>query len=268
MSEAAIRERSIDTARGRMAWLEAGEGRPVILLHAFPVRAEMWRRQLASVPAGWRMLAPDLRGFGAGPPLDRHVSVDEYALDAAALMDALEIDRAAIGGLSMGGYITFALFRQAPARFTAMVLADTRPQADTPAGRDARLQMRALVAEQGARGVAREMLPKLLSSGAAPHTIDAVRGWIESAAPRAIDAAIGALMERPDSTPDLARIGVPALVLVGDADGVTPVADSEAMQRAIARSKLVVIPGAGHLANVEQPGAFSRALADFLASAL
>lgn len=264
----AVSERSIATPRGRMAWLEAGEGWPVILLHAFPVRAEMWRPQLASAPAGWRILAPDLRGFGAGPPLDRRVSVDEYALDVAALMDALEIERAAIGGLSMGGYITFALFRQAPARFTAMVLADTRPQADTPSGREARLQMRALVAEQGAPAVARQMLPKLLSADAAPDAIDAVRRWIESAAPGAIDAAIGALMDRPDSTPDLGRIGVPALVLVGEADALTPFADSETMQRAIARSRLVVIPGAGHLSNVEQPAAFSRALADFLASAL
>lgn len=263
-----VREGSIDTGRGRMGWLESGEGWPVVLLHAFPLRAEMWRAQLESAPQGWRFVAPDLRGFAAGPPLDRDMTVDEYARDVIALMDALEIDRAAIGGLSMGGYITFALFRQAPARFTAMVLADTRPQADTPAGREARLQMRALVAEQGARGVARQMLPKLLSSDAPPDTIATVRDWIESADPRAIDAAIGALMERPDSTPDLARIGVPALVLVGEADALTPVADSEAMQRALARSRLVVFPGAGHLSNVEQPAAFSRALADFLASAL
>lgn len=251
-----------------MGWLEAGDGWPVILLHAFPLHAEMWRPQLEVAPAGWRLLAPDLRGFGDGPPLDRALTVDEYARDVAALMDALGLERATIGGLSMGGYITFALFRQAPARFTAMVLADTRAQADTPAGREARLQMRTLVAARGAHGVADQMLPKLLSADATPQTIAATRALIESGDPRAIDAAILALMDRPDSTADLPRVNVPALVLVGAADTITPVADSEAMQVRIARSTLVVVPDAGHLSSLEQPGAFSRALADFLASAL
>jgi 3-oxoadipate enol-lactonase len=264
-----VREQSIETSRGRMAWLEAGEGWPVVLLHAFPLSAAMWRPQLEAVPSGWRLIAPDLRGFGAGPPLvERQVTMDEYALDVIALMDALEIDESAIGGLSMGGYVTFALFRQAPARFTAMVLADTRSQADTPAGREARLQMRTLLAEQGPRGVAGQMLPKLLSPEAPSGVVKTVRAMIESADARAIDAAIGALMDRVDSTPDLARINVPALVTAGEGEALTPVADSEAMQRAIARSTLVVIPGAGHLANLEQPGPFSRALADFLESAL
>jgi pimeloyl-ACP methyl ester carboxylesterase len=251
-----------------MGWLEAGEGWPVILLHGFPLRAEMWRPQLEAVPAGWRVIAPDLRGFGAGPTLDRGMSVDEYARDVTALMDALEIDRAVIGGISMGGYITFAVFRQAPARLTGMVLADTRPQADTPAGREARLQMRTLVSHGGAAAVADQMLPKLLSADAAPEMVDAIRGIIVPSDPRAIDAALVALMERPDSTPDLARINVPTLIVAGEHDTLTPVADSEAMQRAIARSRLVVIPDAGHLSNVEQPDAFSRALADFLRSAL
>src|SRR5690349_1145830 len=154
---APVRERSIDTARGRMGWLEAGEGWPVILLHGFALRAEMWRPQLASVPEGWRLLAPDLRGFGAGPPLDRAVTMDEYAQDVLALMDALEIERAVLGGLSMGGYIVFALVRLAAARATGLVLADTRPQPDTPAGREARVQMRELAAREGAAAVAREM---------------------------------------------------------------------------------------------------------------
>ena len=251
-----------------MGWLEAGEGWPVILIHGFPLSAEMWRPQLAAAPPGWRFIAPDLRGFGRGPVLDRPVSMDEYARDIFALMDALEIERAAIGGLSMGGYITFALFRQAPARFTAMLLADTRPQADTAAGREARLQMRQLVAREGAAGVAAQMLPKLISSNAPPDIAGTVRGLIEPASPQAIDAAIGALIDRPDSTADLARVNIPTLVVVGEADAITPVADSEMMQRAIARSTLVVIADAGHLANLEQPEAFSRALADFLGSAL
>lgn len=265
---ARIQEQSIDTRRGRMGWLEAGEGWPAVLVHGFPLRADVWRPQLESPPDGWRLIAPDLRGVGGGPPLDRAIDMDGFARDLDALLDALEIDRAAIGGVSMGGYITFALFRHAPARFTAMILADTRPQADTPSGRDARLQMRAQLAERGPRAVADLMLPKLVSADAAPATRDLLLRMIESLDPRAIDAAIGAMLDRPDSTPDLARINIPTLVVVGEHDMLTPVSDAEAMQRAIPRSRLVVIPGAGHLASLEQPEAFSRALADFLGSAL
>lgn len=268
-----IRERTMDTARGRTAWLEAGAGWPVILLHAFPLNADMWRPQFQRLPTGWRFLAPDLRGFGQSAPVDKDVKggsygVDDYAADVFALMDCLELDDAVIGGLSMGGYVTFAMYRQAPARFTGMILADTRSPADPPPAREARLQLRRLLAEQGPAGVANAMLPKLLGADADQGAIDFARDLIESAPADAIDAAIGAMMERPDSTPDLARITCATLVAVGEHDTVTPVSESEAMQGAIRRSRLTVIPGAGHLSNLEQPAAFSRALEDFLLSAL
>lgn len=251
-----------------MTWIEAGAGWPVILVHGFPLDAEIWRPQLAAVPQGWRYIAPDLRGFGAGPPADGAASMDGYAADLEAFMDALALESAVIGGLSMGGYATFALQRRAAARITALILADTRAQADTPAGRDARAQMRAMLAEKGTAGVAAQMLPKLFSADASTEAIDAVRQMIESQRAEGVHAAIGAMMDRPDSTRDLDRIACATLVVVGEADAITPVADSEAMQRAIPRSTLTVIPGAGHLANVEQPEAFSRALEDFLRSAL
>jgi 3-oxoadipate enol-lactonase len=258
----------METLRGEMAWLEAGAGWPLVLIHAFPLCADMWRPQLDAVPDGWRFIAPDLRGFGRGPRVNATTTMDGYALDVSALLDSLGIDRAAIGGLSMGGYVTFAIFRKEPARFSGMVLADTRPQADTPQGRDGRLQTRALLNEQGPAGVAAQMLPKLLSVNAADTAVRDVRRMIESADPAGIDAAIGALMHRPDSTPDLARIACPTLVVVGEADAITPVTDAEAMQRAIPRSTLTVIRDAGHLSSIEQPGAFSLALGDYLRSAL
>ena len=251
-----------------MAWLESGRGWPVILLHGFPLTADTWRPQLDAVPDGWRFIAPHLRGFGSGPPVQAPMSVADYAADVLALLDALALDDAVIGGLSMGGYVTFAMHRAAPARFTRMILADTRAEADTPQGREARMQMRELVARAGAAGVAAQMLPKLLSPAAAAETVAFVRRTIESASPPAIDAALGALMDRPDSTPELARISCPVLLTVGDADAITPPADAERMHAAIARASLAVIRDAGHLANLEQPAAFSRALADFLASAL
>ena len=264
----AIRQRSMATPRGEMAWLDAGAGWPVVLIHAFPLCAEMWRPQLDAVPDGWRFIAPDLRGFGNGPRVNAAMTMDDYALDVSALMDGLGLDRAAIGGLSMGGYVTFAIFRKEPARFSGMVLADTRSQADTPQGREGRLQTRALLSEQGPAGIAKQMLPKLLSEHAPAVAVRDVRRMIESADPSGLDAAIGALMHRPDSTPDLPRIACPTLVAVGAADAITPVADAEAMQRVIPRSTLTVIPNAGHLSSIEQPGAFSLALGDYLRSAL
>jgi pimeloyl-ACP methyl ester carboxylesterase len=268
-----IRERSMETARGRMAWLEAGAGWPVVLLHGFPLTADMWRPQLEAVPDGWRFIAPDFRGFGRflPPSGGGDLTMDDYAADVFALMDSLELDDAVIGGLSMGGYVTFAMHRLGPARFTGMILADTRPQADTPQGRDGRVKLRAVLGDEGPRGVAAQMLPKLLGEEARQEGADALREtrrMIEQSAPAAIDAAIGALMGRPDSTPGLPAIACPTLVLVGEHDEITPVADAEAMQRLIPRAALCVIPGAGHLSSLEQPAVFSRGLADFLVARL
>ncbi len=259
-----IVERHIVSGRGRMTWLEAGAGWPLVFLHAFPLHAEMWRPQLERVPDGWRFIAPDFRGFGRMESAERAESLDDYAADVDALLQALGIEDAVIAGLSMGGYVAFALYRQAPGRFTSLILADTRSQADTAEGRAGRVRMRELLARDGPRAVADQMLPKLLSEQADPALVRYVRRLIEGASPAAIDAAIAAMMNRPDSTPDLPGIACAALVLAGDRDAITPVADAEAMQGALPRSTLTVVHGAGHLANLERPDAFSRAIADFL----
>src|SRR5262245_22754556 len=144
-------------------YLENGAGWPVVLIHAFPLNADMWLPQLRRVPDGFRFIAPDLRSFGesdvAAAPLP---TMDDYAADIVGVLDALEIERGVIGGLSMGGYVTFALFRAAPERFSGMVLADTRSQADTPAGRESRVAMAQLVRAEGTRAIADQMIPKLL----------------------------------------------------------------------------------------------------------
>jgi pimeloyl-ACP methyl ester carboxylesterase len=269
-----IREAHVTIGDRKTRYLEAGAGWPVLLIHAFPLNADMWRPQLERVPDGWRFIAPDLRGFGpaAEPlPAGRPMTVDDFAGDLAALLDRLHIDRAVIGGLSMGGYVTFALFRRSPERFSGMILADTKSQADTPEGREGRLKMIALVRVGGASAVADQMLPKLLgatSTRTRPELVSQVRQMIESTSASAIAGALEVLSARPDSTPDLARMAYPALIVVGAEDVLTPVSDAEALDRRIARSCLVVLPEAGHLSNLESPDAFSKALADFLASSL
>ena len=197
------------------------------------------------------------------------LTVDDLADDVDTLMDALEIEQAVIGGLSMGGYVAFALCRRFPERFTRMVLADTRPQADSSEGREGRRKMIELVRTEGPSAVADQMLPKLLgptTQTAGPGVAATVRRMIESAPADGIASALQAMLTRPDSTPDLARISWPVLVIVGAEDGITPVADAEAMGRGLPRSRVVVLPAAGHLSNLEAPEAFSRALEDFLLS--
>ena len=260
------------TGRCDMAWLEAGAGWPVILLHAFPLRADMWRAQLEAVPPDWRFIAPDFRGFGGTRALAAgDGGIDEYAADIGDFMDCLKLEDAVIAGLSMGGYVAFALYRQSPARFNGLVLADTRPQADTPSGREGRAAMRALLAREGTPAVAAQMLPKLLSPRARsedPAVAAYVRRLIEGADPAGVDAAIAAMADRPDSTPDLPRIACATLVVAGELDEITPVADARAMDAALPRSTLTILEGAGHLSNLERPQVFNRALGDFLLARL
>ena len=262
------------TLDGRMlSYLEAGVGEPLLLIHAFPLSAEMWEPQLRDVPPGWRVIAPDLGGFGESGPVgaDRQglpPSMDDYADEIAALLQHLQVDRAVVGGLSMGGYVAFALLRRAPHRVRGLVLADTRPGPDSETGLAGRRSMQALVDREGAAGVAREMLPSLL--GEETHRehqaiVSSVGAMIESAAPAGITRALQCLMTRPDATPQLAAFDRPALILVGGQDRLTPVTEAERLHQLIEGSALVVVPSAGHLANLERPVEFNQAVWRFLA---
>lgn len=258
---------------GRLRYIEAppqGSGRlrgTLVLLHAFPLNARMWEPQLVLAAHGWRVIMPHLRGFDGGTTDPPTSTVDDYAGDVIDLLDALHIEEAVIGGLSMGGYTAFAILRHAPRYVRGLILADTRSQADTPEGVAGRTRMLQLLAEKGPSAVVDEMIPKLLGAStrlSRPELADHVRALALSNPPEAIAGAIRALMTRPDSTPLLRTIHCPTLIVVGEEDTLTPPALSEEMHRAIAGSELVVVPGAGHLSSCEQPDAFSAALAAFL----
>jgi pimeloyl-ACP methyl ester carboxylesterase len=267
----------LHTIAGRaVRCLESGAGQPCVLLHAFPLSADMWRPQLEAPPPGWRLIAPDLRGFRGvssdpdSTPVGR-VTMDDYARDVVELLDRLRIDRAVVGGCSMGGYVTFAVRRLAPERVRGVVLANTRPQADSDEGRAKRGEMLALLEREGPAGVAREMLPKLLgrtSHDSRPDVVAHVRRLVEANPADAIDAAIGALRDRPDSTPLLPSIDVPALVIVGDEDTLIPREAADQMFDALPDAQLCVLGRAGHLSSLEAPTAFGRALETFLRLAL
>jgi 3-oxoadipate enol-lactonase len=240
----------------------------VVLVHAFPLSAQLWKRQADAMPEGWTLFAPELPGFGrsTATPVSSMEALARAVFDA---MDDIGLERAVIGGMSMGGYITFAMYRQAPQRFTGMILADTRATPDNDQQKEARLTAITTVREKGPSAIADDMIPKLLGETTKreqPALVQEVRGMIEHTSPDAIAGALEAMMGRPDSTTVLPRIDVPTLILCGDEDVLTPPADSQAMHAAIPGSRLEVIKGAGHLSNIERPAQFSAGLASFLAS--
>ncbi len=244
----------------------------LVLVHAFPLGAQMWEAQFKGAFAGWRILAPDLRGFG-GSTDQRADGVEptiaDYADDVAGLVREVAGTPVVLGGLSMGGYAALAVMRRTPALVRALVLADTRAGADSLEGRAGRKAMLTLLEREGPQGVARDMMPKLLGATTREQNADAeatVRRLIKRHSPHGIRDAILRMMERPDSTPLLPTITVPTLVLVGDEDVLTPPAESEAIASALPNASLVRIAGAGHLSNLERPQAFEASVDDFLAA--
>jgi pimeloyl-ACP methyl ester carboxylesterase len=267
------------TVGGRtVRYLEQGAGQPLVLLHAFPVSADMWRPQLAAAPAGWRFIAPDLRGFGGSSRVlgdgarQRPVpatTIDDYARDVLALMEAVGIDSAVIGGLSMGGYVAFALYRLAPRCVRALVLADTRPEADTEEGRMNRLRLLATIDAFGSAGVAETMVPKLIAPSTRrdrPELDAQLRHAIEASDVDGLAEAVRCMMSRPDSTHLLEQARVPIQLVVGRDDALTPVAVHEQMQLRSPGAALTIVEDAGHLSNLERPEVFNRTLSRFLAS--
>jgi pimeloyl-ACP methyl ester carboxylesterase len=245
------------------------ELRVVVLLHAFPIGANLWEPQLRGIAQGWRLIAPDLRGFGGSTDVDSPaaLSMADYAGDVVDLLGELGIKRAVFGGCSMGGYALLALYQAHPEMFEGMIIANSRAGADSPEARANRRNMLALVDREGPSGVAKDMMPRLL--GKTTHETNStvepfVRRLIKQQSPAAIRGAIDRMMHRPDSTPMLASVTVPTLVITGEEDAMIPIDESRRMASAMPGATLVIIPGAGHLSNLEQPDAFNDALNKFL----
>lgn len=245
---------------------EVGAGVPLVLLHGFPHDRTLWAAQLAAPPAGVRVIALDLPGFGDSAP-HATSTVDAWADWVVTVLDALRIPAAVIGGLSMGGYLAFALWRRHPTRVLGLVLADTKAGADNAEGAAKRVAMQAMAAEKGAGSVADAMMPGMVGKttrAERPRAVEFVDAMLRRASVRAIHDALDVLRTRPDSTPTLATITVPTLVICGDEDALTPVKESELLRAAIPDAQLAVIPGAGHASAVEHPAAFNALLSSYI----
>ncbi|MFP4624143.1 MAG: alpha/beta fold hydrolase [Gemmatimonadota bacterium] len=265
---------------------EAGRG-TVVFIHGFPFNGGMWAPQLRALPDGWRGLAPDLRGFGRtgvrsvpGPvPTGRRVggriarpnepvlTMACLAADVAALIEQEVDGPAVVCGLSMGGYVAFELWRRHPDRVRALVLADTRAEADDDEGRENRLRAAHAARESGTRPLAAAMIPTLLAETTRkgmPEVVEQVRTMIVETVPGTIIAALAGMAARHDSTGELGGITVPTLVIAGEHDALTNPDGARAMADAIPDATFVEIPTAGHISNLENPAAFNGALAEFL----
>ena len=245
---------------------DVGSGTPVVFLHGFPHNRSLWAPQLQALFPFARCVAPDLRGFGespARPPFD----MDRYADDVASLLDAVGVGRAVIAGLSMGGYVAFAFWRRHRARVRALLLADTRAGADGEDGRRRRREMIAAGQAGGSAAIAEQMMPGMVGRRTrerSPSLVDSVHAMLAAAPLEGAIGALEAMMGRPDSTGTLPEIDVPTLVVVGEDDVLTPVAEARAMHAAIRGSRLEVISGAGHVSNLERPAAFNQVAGEFL----
>jgi pimeloyl-ACP methyl ester carboxylesterase len=255
--------------------VESGSGHPVVLLHAFPMDNCLWAAQRQALgQAGHRVITPDLPGFGGSALAPDAPSMDVMADAVVELLDHLRIERAVLGGLSMGGYVTMALLRRHPERLSAIILADTKAGADTPEAAANRQAVAAAVEEAGtAAGIADGMLPNLVGAttrDTRPDVVATVRRWIDVQPAPGVAWAQRAMAARPDSLADIRAFGRPVLVLYGAQDTISPAADAAAMAEA-ARSggsatTVVEIPAAGHLSAVEDPEAVTHAMLGWLAT--
>lgn len=245
---------------------DRGHGSSVLLLlHAFPLHSGMWRPQIDALSQRFRVIAPDVRGFGASDELPDALTMSTIAEDVWHLLDTLGVGKVVVCGLSMGGYAAFELWRRAPEVFAGLVLADTRATADTPEGREGREALAKATLAKGMAFVADDSIPKLLRNAPDPAVAADVRRIILEGRPAAVAAALRGMALRADSTPSLASIDVPTLVLVGREDAITPPSVAETMAAAIPGATLQTLEGAGHLSNLDAPEAFTAALDRFAA---
>lgn len=248
---------------------DIGAGLPVLFIHAFPLNQTMWDDQLAALQSFCRVITLDLRGFGQSDAPPDTYSMDQMAADVRELMSVLEIDRAVLVGLSMGGYIALAFCRNYTEALHALVLSDTRASADTREGRERRLKSAEKAEREGAHAIADDMIPLLLgktSQESRPSVVERVRSMIEANSPNGIAGAQRGMAQRRDSTDVLSEITCPALVVVGSEDMLTPFGEAESLTRGIRDARLRVIEGAGHLPSLECPEQFNSVLIEFIAA--
>ena len=273
--------RTISVAEIELAVEDHGSGPVLLFVHGFPLDHTMWQAQIDEFSKRYRVLAPDLRGFGQSTLGDGPVTMRRYADDLAELLDRLDVrDKIVCCGLSMGGYIAWQFWHKYADRLAALVLCDTRAVADTPQAKASRAELAARVKAEGPQAAADAMLPKLFSPETpSPSTVEGrgegdadnrrsavaeTRAAILRNSPAGIAAALDGMAQRPDASEMLAGINVPTLVVVGEHDILSTPTEMRGIAEQIPGVQFALIPAAGHMSPLENPGAFNAALANFL----
>jgi pimeloyl-ACP methyl ester carboxylesterase len=247
---------------------DVGQGPALVLLHAFPLSSAMWLAQREGLAGRFRIVTPDLRGFGGSVLGTDEPSIDHMADDVDQLLRTLGIQRAVIGGLSLGGYVAMALCRRHPERVLALVLANTKATADTD---EARANRHAMAEQLEGEGTVAPLLDQILPNLVGPTTLrqralvyGRVRGLVQATPPRAAAWAQRAMAARPESFDTLRETRAPALVIAGGEDALASEDDARAVADALPNAELLVLPHSGHLSAVEQPDVFNQAVAEFV----
>ena len=250
----------------QLAYEERGSGPVLLFVHGFPLDRRMWIGQLSSLAKVRRCVAVDLRGHGLSTidDPDPKLSMDLFADDLAATMDDLGAEQVDLCGLSMGGYVAFAFWRNYRERVRSLILCDTKAEADSDEAKAGREKTAQLVREQGMEALHETLGPKLLAANPKPADAETLKAMFLAQPPAVIAADAIAMRDRPDSTPDLAGIDVPVLVVHGEEDGLMPIDIGRSMAEKIPGATLAAIPSGGHMAPMENPDAANDAIAKFL----
>jgi 3-oxoadipate enol-lactonase len=259
---------TVDLGDIEMAVEDGGAGRVLLFVHGFPLDHTMWQAQIDELSRDYRVVAPDLRGFGESPLGEGEVTMRRYADDLATLLDRLGIrEKIIFCGLSMGGYIAWQFWQKYAERLAALVVCDTRAVADTPEARAGRAELATRVLAKGPQAAADAMLPKLFgpeSQRDRPEAIAATREVILRNPAGGIAAALDGMAKRPDVAGMLNGIAVPTLVIVGEHDSISPPAEMRGIADRIPGAEFALIKRAGHMSPVENSLEFNAALRRFL----
>lgn len=241
----------------RLAYERRGTGSPLVLLHGYPLDHHLWDEVVPLLQDTFDLIVPDLRGFGESSTVDSFYTMEDIASDIAALLDHLEIEKTAMVGHSMGGYVALAFARLYPERITGLGLVSTQVLADAPDRRDGRYKSAAEVADKGIASVVAAMTPKFTSDA---RLQEFARQSMEQQQPAAYIGALKAMAERVDSTPLLSSLTVPVVIVHGDADSLIPIDRAREVKVALPNAHLVEIGGAGHMPMMEAKERTAQAL--------
>lgn len=251
---------------GKISYQERGAGLPIVLIHGFPLDGRVFDDQLAGLSDSFRVIVPDLPGFGRSAPAQAF-TMRGLAADLRAFLKQIGALPCVLGGLSMGGYVVLPMAEMFPADLKGLILLDTRAEADTDEARQNRDRMAAAARERGAAAVVEMMFGKMLAQSTAhqrPHVAQKLRQVMSEQPVDAIVYALAAMRDREDFRPRLGSIQTPTLIVVGEYDAITPPANAETMRSGLPRGWLITIPDSGHMPVMEQPESVNEAIRRFI----